>query len=535
MTYVVVVADRVSAAGLEILRSTPGIEVVDAAGKPDQVQENLPRAHALLVRSDTQVTADLIATAPLLRVIGRAGIGVDNIDVEAATHSGIAVLNAPAANTVSAGEHAMALLLGLVRRVPWAAESMRRGEWDRKAFSGTELRGKVLGIVGLGRIGTHLTGLARAFGMQIIAHDPFLPEQRAQELRVELCELDAMLVRADVVTLHLPLTDETRHLIDARRLGIMKRSAILINTARGGLVDEAALIKALESGALGGAAIDVFDTEPLPSDAPLRRVERAILTPHLAASTKEAQERVALEICTTVRNALLTGDVGGAVNVPGVHGEAMARLGPLLDLSRRLGQLAATIVGGRVEAIEVAYGGSDEEAPRPVKLAALEGALAAMGVGPVTLINSQTLAEERGIAHSRRASAPIPGFETTVGVTMRSGQRATSVAGALIGDRIRRGRVIRIDDYAVDIPADGYVLVLRNRDVPGVIGRVGMVLADAGVNIGSYHQSQRPDGGGRMALAAIVVDQPLGTEVLKKLEAVPDVTEVRFADLGTGK
>ncbi|HET7040205.1 MAG TPA: phosphoglycerate dehydrogenase, partial [Gemmatimonadales bacterium] len=516
MTFVVVVADRIAESGFRLLRGTPGLEVVPVIGDPAALRRALPRAHALLVRSDTEVTAELIELGPSLRVIGRAGIGVDNIDVPAATRRGIAVLNAPGGNTVSAAEHTFAVLLSLVRRIPWAVQSMRTGAWDRKAFSGTELRGKELGVIGLGRIGAHVSAIAKAFGMKVVAHDPYLTEQRARDLAIELLDLDELLARADVVTLHLPLSDTTRHLLDAPRLAGMKPTAVLVNTARGELVDEAALLDAVESRRIAGAALDVFSEEPLPADSPLRKSDRIILTPHLAASTAEAQERVALEICTAVRDALLGGDVAGAVNVPGVSAEAMRRVRPLLDVARRLGRLATTLAGGRVHAVEVAYGGTDQDAPRPAELAAAEGALAAMGVGPVSLVNAQPLAQERGIVLSRRVGPPIAGFETTVAVTVRAGGRSAVVIGALVGDR---GRIVRIDGFTVDVPAEGYLIVLRNRDVPGVIGRVGTMLGESGVNIASWHQGRDAREG--EALAAITVDQPPVDEVRARLEKLP--------------
>ncbi|MGH6886046.1 MAG: NAD(P)-dependent oxidoreductase, partial [Geminicoccales bacterium] len=381
MTWRVVIADRVAASGMDLLAGTPGVEVLMVAGKSrEDFDRGLAAAHALIVRSETRVTADLLARAPHLRVVARAGTGVDTIDVHAATRRGIAVLNAPGANTVSAGEHAMGLLLALVRRIPEAAAAMRGGDWDRKRFEGSELRAKTMGIVGLGRIGGHVAQLARAFGMQVVAHDPYLLPERAAELTVRLLPLETLLRTADVVSLHVALTEDTRHLIDARRLRLMKPTAVLINTARGELVDEAALAEALRERRIGGAAIDVFATEPLPADSPLRGLDRVILTPHLAASTAEAQERVAVEICAAVRDALVTGDLSGAINVPGIGGasETVRRLGPVLDLARRLGRLALALTDGPVTAVEVAYGGKEETATRPVLIAALEGLLAAM-------------------------------------------------------------------------------------------------------------------------------------------------------------
>jgi D-3-phosphoglycerate dehydrogenase len=317
MRHAVLVCDRIAEPGLALLTARPEIELVSAVGDPTTLRRELPRADALLVRSDTRVTADLLAAGKRLRLIGRAGMGVDNIDLAGAARRGIVVLNTPGANTVSAAEHTFALLLALARRIPWAAQSMQAGAWDRKAFGGTELHDRLLGIVGLGRIGLHVAGIARGFGMRVVAHDPYVPATRGRELGVTLVALDELLAAADVVTLHLPLVDETRHLLDARRLGLMKPTALVINTARGGLIDEAALLRALECGTIAGAALDVYAVEPLPPDSALRLADRLLLTPHVAASTAEAQERVALEICGAVRDALLEGVVRGAVSGAG--------------------------------------------------------------------------------------------------------------------------------------------------------------------------------------------------------------------------
>jgi D-3-phosphoglycerate dehydrogenase len=526
----VVVADRMAPGGLELLGRTPGVEVVNVAGQPrEAVEQALVGAHALIVRSETRVTADLLNRAPQLRVIARAGIGVDTIDVHAATRRGIAVMNAPGANTVSAAEHAMALLLALVRRIPWAAESMRRGEWDRKKYEGTELRGKTIGIVGLGRIGGHVAQLARAFGMTIVGHDPYLAPERAAELQVKTLPLDQLLGTADVVTLHVALTDQTRHLINRERLGQMKKTAVLINTARGELVDEAALAAAVTAEQIAGAAVDVFAQEPLPADAPLRKLDRVILTPHLAASTAEAQDRVSHEICAAVRDALLLGDLSTAVNVPDIGADVLRRTAPLLVLARRLGRLALALADGTVSSVEVAYGGKDEAAARPVLIAALEGLLAGMGEGPVSLVNALVLAEERGIRLTRRTGGPEPGFETSIGVTVETSLGVARVAGALVGNR--HGRVIRIDEHHVDVAPEGWLLLIRNRDVPGVIGRVGTVLGEAGVNVASWNQA-RGDAAGGEALAAITVDQPVADGVRVQLERLPDILQVRLANFG---
>jgi D-3-phosphoglycerate dehydrogenase / 2-oxoglutarate reductase len=526
----VVVADKMAPGGLELLARTPGIEVVNCAGKPrEELERALERAHALIVRSETRVTADLMNRAPQLKVIARAGIGVDTIDVHAATRRGIAVMNAPGANTVSAAEHAMGLLLSLVRHLPWAAESMRRGEWDRKKYEGTELRGKTLGIVGLGRIGGHVAGIARAFGMTVIGHDPYLSPERTAELQVKTMPLEQMLAAADVVTLHLALTDQTRHLINAERLAAMKPTAIIVNTARGELIDEAALAAAITAKKIAGAALDVFTEEPLAADSPLRKLDRVILTPHLAASTAEAQDRVSHEISTTVRDALLDGDLSTAVNVSGVGAEALRRATPLLDLARRLGRLALALADLPVSAVELAYGGKDESVARPALLAALEGLLTGIGEIGVSLVNAPLIAEEHGIRLTRRTGAAEPGFETSLEVVVEAAGGRKRVVGALVAGT-QQGRVIKIDDYGVDLTPDGWVLVIRNRDVPGVIGRVGTLLGEAGVNVASWNQARRGSGG--EALAAIAVDQSIANGLRTRLEQLPDLLEVRVVNFG---
>lgn len=530
MTLQVVVPDRIAEQGLALLRQEREIELIELVGASREAFEAaLPEAAALLVRSGTRVTGDVIRRAPRLKVIARAGTGVDTIDVSAATRAGIAVLNAPGANTVSTAEHTIALLLSLVRHVPDAVASMRRGDWDRKRFEGSELRGKTIGIIGLGRIGSHVAQIARAFSMRVLAHDPYVPRDGAQ--RAELVPLEELLAEADVVTLHLALTDRTHHVLDAERIALMKKGAVLVNAARGELVDEAALLDALDRGHLRGAALDVFATEPLPAEHPFRKHDRMLVTPHLAASTAEAQERVAAEICQALRDALLAGDISGAINVPGVTREALVRLTPALDLARLLGRLAMGLGDQSVSRVEVSFGGRDDDAPRPVQLAAVEGVLGGMGVDQVSIVNAQVLAEERGVIVSRRVGPAEAGYAVTVGVSLEGTGWQLSVAGALAGQG--QARLVRVDEYRVDVAAHGALLVLRNRDVPGVIGRVGMLLGEAGVNIASYHQARRetesPEDG--VALAVIALDGDVTRQVLESLRDVPDVLDVRFVRL----
>lgn len=526
MKHVVLVADDINEVGLEILREA-GMEVVKSAGNPELFAETLPRAHALLVRSATQVTAGVLADAPNLKMIGRAGAGVDNVDVKAATHRGIAVINAPGANTVSAAEHAMAMLLALLRRIPEASNSMASGQWDRKKFSGSEIRGKTLGIAGFGRVGSHVASLARAFGMRVIVYDPFVSEDRANAEKVTLVGLDDVVKAADVLTLHMPLTKETAGLINAARLKQMKKTAVLINTARGGLIDEAALVKAVRSGEIAGAALDVFSEEPLAKGSALRKCDRILVTPHLGASTGEAQERVATEICMSARAALQEGDVHGAVNITGVSANALGRLQPLLGITSKVGKLAAGILGGKVRKLEVSYHGDDDDAPRAVELAAIEGIMRAMDVGPVSLINAAVLAKKMNIEIERRVGKAAGGFDVTVEVSVSTSSKTVSVGGALLGDH--QGRIICVDGYDMEFVPEGNVLVLRNADVPGAIGQVGVVLGQSGINVGAYHQARKK--GAAEALAVIVVDQEPDSKLLKDLGKLDAVLEARHIEL----
>jgi D-3-phosphoglycerate dehydrogenase len=453
---------------------------------------------------------------------------VDTIDVDAATERGIAVLTAPAGNTVSAAELTLALLLALVRRVPAADRSMRAGQWDRKSFNGTELRGKTLGLVGAGRIGGEVARRARAFGMRIVAFDPYLTPERATSMEIELAALDDVLSQADVISVHVPLTEATTHLIGAEQLARLKRTAFVLNVARGEVVDGAALYDALVGKRIAGAALDVYEEEPLPADHPLRSLDNVVLTPHLGASTVEAQQSVALEIADAVRSALVDGDLSRAVNAPAIGGEEMRRLRPMMELAERLGRLASALAGDAVTRVEVRYSGAQEQTLRPLTASALIGVLSrAVGRSTVNIVNALRLADARGIA-VEQVRAPAHGdYAEHVELRVASGSQAARVGGALLA--AGHPRVVRIDDYRVDIVPRGTLVVIRNHDVPGVIGRVGTVLGDAGVNIGEYHQARLSAGGD--ALAAVSVDGRLEAGVVEALRAIPEVFEVRQAEL----
>lgn len=526
----ILIADPIAAEGVEPLTRSGSFDLIEGSGlQGDALTEALSDVDGVIVRSGTRITRESLARADRLRVIGRAGVGVDNIDVDAATERGIAVLNAPSGNTISAAELAFALLLAIVRRVPAADASMRRGEWDRKSFNGTELYGKTLGLIGSGRIGTEVGKRARAFGMVVLAYDPFLTKERAESLEIELCSLTDLLARADVVSLHVPLTEATAGMIGEKELSSMKRGSYLVNAARGGVVDEAALHRALESGQLGGAALDVFAIEPLPASHPLRSAPKIVLTPHVGAATVEAQANVAVEISEAVRAALLENDYSRAVNAPAIGGEEMRRIRPLLDLAERLGSIAACLTDAPVQHVEVRYAGVIDDAIRPVASAAMIGLLrGAVGRAGVNMVNAIHLAEARGMQVERVRIGPHREYPELIEIRLRTASGECLVAGSLMSEH--HPRVVRLNSFHVDLAPRGTLLVIRNRDVPGVIGRVGSLLGDASVNIAEYHQARLKAGG--EALATVSVDGTIEAPLMKRLKQLPDVLDVRLVELG---
>ncbi|HZO19723.1 MAG TPA: phosphoglycerate dehydrogenase [Gemmatimonadaceae bacterium] len=526
----VLVADAIASDGLAPLRDDRRFELVNKPGlSGDALAAAMADVDAVLVRSATKITRESLSKAERLKVIGRAGVGVDTIDVDAATEKGIAVLTAPSGNTISACELTFALLLALVRRVPAADRSMHDGAWDRKSFGGVELYGKTLGLVGAGRIGGEVAKRARAFGMRVLVYDPYLTDERAKALDAELTTLDDVLSRADVISLHVPLTESTQGLIGRDQLAKLKRGAMVVNASRGGVIDEAALVEALRERRIAGAALDVFEQEPLPKDHPLRSLANVVLTPHLGASTEEAQQNVALEIAEAVRAALTDGDFSRAVNAPAVGGEEMRRLRPLLDLAERLGRLASTMLDGALQSTEVRYAGAaGEDALRPLSASALVGMLSGIvGRRNVNFVNAGHIAKTRGLDVRRTRMGEHRAFAEFVEVRASSRDREVRVAGALLGGG--HPRIVRIGQYHVDVVPKGTLVVLRNRDVPGVIGRVGTLLGNAGINIGEYHQARLEAGG--EAIAAISVDGRLDAEVVARLRALPEVIDARQAQL----
>ncbi|MBC7931687.1 MAG: phosphoglycerate dehydrogenase [Rubrivivax sp.] len=519
------VADDVNESGLEPLRSA-GFVVEKRTGlKGDELAEAVRGCDGLIVRSETKVTAELLEAAASLRVIGRAGVGVDNIDVAAATQRGIIVMNAPDGNTMTTAEHAMALLLALARRVPQGDASLKSGRWERKKFVGVELRGKTLGVVGLGRIGRVVASRARGFEMRVVAFDPFVAPEHLRDQEIELATLEEVCARADFLTVHTPLTPETRGIIGAREFALMKEGVRVVNCARGGLVDEGALYAAIKDGRVAGAALDVFEQEPPAADNPLLSLEEVIATPHLGASTKEAQEGVAVIVAEQMRDFFLTGAVRGAVNVPAVGAGELEALAPYLWLAERLGRFQAQIIGEAVRGIEIEFAGEAAALDAaPVTRAFLAGLLRNMSAR-VNVVNAMLIAEERGIAVtvSRKHAASgemTPPVRTRVRTT--AGEHV--VAGALFG-RSSDGRITEIDGFRIEAIPAGNMLVTRNSDVPGVIGRVGTILGDHGVNISRFHLGRRERGG--EAMAVIETDAPLDDATLGELRSFEPIISAR--------
>lgn len=526
----VIIADPLLPDGIETLRAAPGLAVEDhTESDREALRGALEGAAALIVRSRTKVTPDLIESADRLRVVGRAGVGVDNIDIPAATRRGIAVLNAPAANTQSTAELAFALLLAAARRITEADASIRAGEWRRKELRGIQLSGKTLGVIGLGRIGAEVVWRARAFGMRVVAHDPFVSADRASDLGVELASLDELLPACHAITVHVPLSEENRGFIGRRELAAMRPGSILVNAARGGLVDEAALAESLSSGHLGAAGLDVFETEPLPADSPLRDAPQLVFSPHLGASTYEAQRQVSRQIAISVRDALVDGDYSAALNAP-FEAEDRDGAGPIMDLGYRLGRLLDGLEDAPPSRIDVRYGGPRDGVLGPLAASVAVGFLERRVDPPLNVVNALSIAAERGLEIVRVRTQAVGDYTNYVELSAASGRGRSRraggmvVGGALMGSRMEP-RIVRVGTFRIETEPRGTCLLIRNQDRPGVIGAVGTVLGEASANIAEYHLARRKGGG--QSFGVVRIDEELPAETLRLLEDLDGIEEVR--------
>jgi D-3-phosphoglycerate dehydrogenase len=521
----VLVSDSLSEHGIEILEK--GTEVdVKTGMSPEELKACIGEYDALVVRSQTQVTEDVIEAAKNLKIIGRAGVGVDNIDVEAATQRGIIVINAPEGNMISAAEHTIAMMMAISRNIPQANQSMRAGKWDRKLFMGVEVRGKTLGVVGLGRIGTEVAKRAQGMEMNILAYDPFISEERAADLGVKLTTVEDIVLNADYITVHTPLTKDTKNLIDREEFEKVKPGVRIINCARGGIINEKALAEAVASGKVAAAAIDVFTSEP-PTGSPLLEQDNIILTPHLGASTKEAQVNVAVDVAEQIINFSQGLPVKNAINMPYVKQEVMAVLQPYLPLAEKMGKLAAQLMEEKYERIEVSYSGEIADWDTgPVTVAALKGLLEfAMG-SSVNYVNAPVIAKERKIKVVESKSKTAESYSNLIIVNIFNNGKVKTVGGTMVGTN---PRIVQIDEYSIDVLPLGHMIIALHKDHPNIIGPCCMLLGNHDINIAGMQVGRIKAGG--TAIMALNVDSEVNEEILNEIRAVKGILNAKMVYL----
>lgn len=525
----VLVTDALAPQGVEILEKANGLEVVNTPGlSPEALLEAIADADGLVIRSGTQVTADVLAAAKQLKVVGRAGIGVDNVDVPAATQKGVVVVNTPEGNNVTTAEHAIALIVALARHIPQATASMKAGLWEKKKFQGTELFNRTLGVVGLGNIGRIVADRARGLGMRVIASDPYTSAEAAAKLDFELVSFDELVERADVITVHVPRTKETTGLLGRAAFQRAKPGVLVVNAARGGIVDEEALLEALESGQVGAAALDVFVDEPPASDHPLVQHPNVICTPHLGASTEQAQLNVSVAVAQQVRDFLIDGTVRNAVNVPSISPELLEQVGPYLVLGEKLGLFQGQLCSGGIDEIEVEYAGEVAELRvAAITIAVVKGLLSRVSES-VNMVNATHLAQQRGIRVVETKTARPQDFASGITTKLRcSGGSQKLIAGALFHGG--QPRIVRIDDFMLEAIPEGPTILLHNHDEPGVVGSVGQCLGDAGLNISRMQLALVRE---RNEAAMIVnVDAAPGEAVMEQLRALPHMITAQLVEL----
>jgi len=518
----VLVSDSIDQAGIDILQQVAQVDV-KVGLPPEELVRIMPEYDALMIRSGTRVTQAMIEAGTQLKIIGRAGVGVDNVDVEAATRQGIVVVNSPEGNTIAAAEHAVAMMLSLARHIPDANASVKRGEWKRNQFIGAEVYKKTLGIVGLGKIGSHVAAIAKAMEMKLLAYDPFISRERAEQIGCRLVDLDLLFQEADFITLHVPKTQETAHLINAEVLAKMKPTARIINCARGGVIDEAALAAAIANGQIAGAALDVFENEPLEADSPLRSLgKEVILTPHLGASTAEAQTNVSVDVAEQIRDVLLGLPARSAVNIPGLYPDILEKMRPYLELAEVLGNLVGQLVGGRVESLTVTLQGelADTQA-QPIVVASLKGLLSPALQERVNYVNATLEARERGIRVVETKDASVRDYSGSLRLTATGSLGEHTATGALLGES--ELRITSVDDFPINVAPSRYMVFTRHRDMPGIIGKIGSLLGSFNVNIASMQVGRKIVRGD--AVMVLSIDDPLPEGIVAEILKVPGIRD----------
>ena len=527
----VMICDPISPKGIALLQQQPEFKVTVLEKRLAEA-ELLPlvgEVAAMVVRSETKVTKRVIEAAPKLRVVGRAGVGVDNVDVETATQRGIVVMNTPGGNTISTAELTFSMLMALARKIPQAHGSMKAGEWNRKEFQGVELYNKTLGVLGMGRIGSEVARRAIAFGMRVLACDPYLSLSRAKALQVELVELDEIYARADFITVHMPMSDETRGMINAAAFAKMKKGVRVLNCARGGIIHEQDLYDAIKSGRVAGAALDVYETEPLPKEFPLRDLPQVIMTPHLGASTEEAQENVGIEVAEAITDYLVHGAVRNAVNLPNLDAKTYAMVKPYLNLGEKLGRLLAQLAPKRNERLVITYGGKATEMPGdPISRSVLKGFLELAGGKEVNQVNVRALASSLGLLVEEVKSNEETDFNEWLHVAVYSEGQEVSAGGTFFGKQ-SHPRIVRINSLPVEVVPSGVLFLMTNKDRPGIVGYIGTLMGKYKINIANMSLSRDNKGG--HALTVLNLDSVPPAELLQEIRTDPDISNVRVVKL----
>src|ERR1700733_3786333 len=524
----VLVCDPISPKGIALLQQRPEFKVTVLKQKMPEA-ELLPlvgEVHAMVVRSETKITKKVIDAAPHLRVVGRAGVGVDNVDVDAATQRGIVVMNTPGGNTISTAELTFSMLMALARKIPQAHMSMKEGKWSRKEFQGTELLNKTLGILGMGRIGSEVAKRAQAFGMKVVAYDPYLSLARAKALQVDLREkVDDVYEGSDFITVHMPMTDETKGMINTAAFAKMKKGVRILNCARGGIVNETDLFAALQSGKVGGAGLDVYEVEPPPADFPLRSLPQVVMTPHLGASTEEAQENVGIEVAEAITDYLLSGAVRNAVNLPNLDAQTFQVVRPFLVLGEKLGRLIGQLAPKRNDRLVITYGGKAQQWPTdPITRAVLKGFLELAGGKEVNQVNVRSLASALGLEVQEIKSSEETDFNEWLHVAVFSGEQKISAAGSIFGAK-NLPRIVRLNSQPVEIVPEGVLFLMNNKDRPGMVGYIGTLMGRYKVNIASMSLSRDTAGGN--ALTVLNLDSVPPPELLAEIQKDSDISNVR--------